>query len=130
MPDELRYKTQRYAPGIYIGKLWGVMDGSRFAEAVQKRIEFVNQFDDPFYVMVYDMQEVTSVERPTMHAGRIIRQSDPRALAMILVGGPPVIRTFATVLDKGLMGKSRFKFSENLEEALKLAEAILAKRTL
>ena len=128
MSDDLRYETRRHAPGIYVGRLWGGMDGSRVAEAVQKRIEFINQFDDPFYVMVYDMQEVISVERPTMHAGRVIRQADPRSLAMILVGGPPVIRTFATILDKGLMGKSKFKFAETMGEALKLAEEILAKR--
>lgn len=125
MSDELRYETHRHAPGIYIGKLWGIMDGSKFGEAVQKRIDFVNQFDDPVYVIVYDMLEVTSVDRPTINAGRVIRQSDQRALAMIIVGGPPVIRTFAKILDKGLMGKSKFKFVETMEAGLKLAQEIL-----
>jgi len=127
MPDKLRYETHRHSPGIYIGKLWGMMDSSRFAEAIQKRIDFVNQFDDPAYVVVYDMLEVKSVKRPTIHAGRLIRQSDPRTIAMVIVGGPPVIRTFATILDKGLMGKSKFKFVETMKEGLKLAEEILAK---
>ena len=106
--------------------MWGVMDGSKFGEALQKRMEYVNQFDDPVYVIVYNMLEVKSVERPSIHAGRLIRESDPRTLAMIIVGGPPVIRTFATILDKGLMGKSKFKFVETMEQGLKLAKEILA----
>jgi hypothetical protein len=120
--EQVKIEFRRHSPGIYIGRLWGIMYADRFEIAMKKRTDFIDQYDDDKYVMVYDLTEVIYLHSPTVEAGRSIVNKDPRSLGFILVGGPRLVRTIAILVNKI---SKRFHFEKSMASAIRLAEKIL-----